>query len=168
MTRRNKATFLVLAGIPKCTRAFGGDHGRGSEQALLGTPADSRSLWGSQRGTSNKHQGLTCSETRITGPRGLSTMLETLLSGSKFPTVSARTALGLQPSRVWQAWIPCLLSLCEGFWETLTSNANRSLIDICHISLLLCTFRVGKKEERGKAESSKDLFFHANLVFHNF
>lgn len=57
-----------------------------------------------------------------------------LLSGSQFPIMAARTALGSQPFQVWQACILHLLLLHEGFWELLTSNANRSLIDICMLA----------------------------------
>lgn len=38
-----------------------------------------------------------------------------LLSGSPFPIMAARPAFGSQPSRIWQAWILCLLPLREGF-----------------------------------------------------
>ena len=171
MSRRKKATFLLLEGIHKCTRAFVGtraSHGRGAEQVLLCTPADSRSppelsAWHLQQ-TPRSHV-LRNKNHWTTRPLYC---VGVLLSGSQFPIMAARTALGWQPSRVWQAWILCLLPLCEGFWEILTSNANRSLTDVCHISLLLCTLRVGKRR-KGKIQKVPKTFFSMQIsFFYNF
>lgn len=162
--KKKKKLFLLLEGIHKCTRAFGYS-GEQWERSRAG--AALHTSWQSVApGLSAWHLQQPPRSHMLRNKNHWTTRpLYQLLSGSQFPIMAARTALGSQPSQVWQAWLLCLFPLCEGFWEILTNNANRSLIDVCHISLLLCILRVGKRRKGEMQKVPKTFFFYANLSF---
>lgn len=127
-----KLHFYCQRASPEAQGWFGA-----AEQVVLCTPADSHPLQDTQPGTQQTPQPLLRNNDHWT--TRLSSMLQPFFM-VPIPNKGSWDCLrltALDPA--------CFLHI--KVWAILTSNAKRSLMDIYHTNLLLCTMSVGKRRK---------------------